>query len=343
MSTHPITQIPESPVQLPFPAPCRTLSPSAPLRWLRLGWDDLTRAPRLSLTYGLVLMLMSLAVTGLAWQFGTLAMYFGLATGFVFVGPLLAVGLYSISRQLEAGLTPVMGYCVQQGWRNLQGLLGLGMVLLIVLVMWARVAAMVSVFIPPNADRTWQDLLPFLGIGSAIGAMFTALVFAVSAFSFPMLLDRKVDPVTAVVSSFHAVMRNKGTMLVWAGMIGVAVLSGFATAFLSFVVLLPVIGHATWHAYRETIDASAWPKNLPGDSNLRSCWGRACPPRIPYRARRASPLHPLSTFATVPRYIPKISGNCVAIEPMSGLAFSRLFVGFFTKRPWKSTSPKSAY
>jgi uncharacterized membrane protein len=266
MPTQPILHFPESPVQRPLLAPCRTLPLSAPLRWLQLGWLDLSRAPGLSLTYGLALMAVSLVVTGLAWQFGTLAMYLGLATGFVFVGPLLAVGLYSISRQLEAGLSPVMGYCLQQGWRNLQGLLGLGMVLLIVLVLWARVAAILSVFIPLEADRTWQDLLPFFGIGSAVGALFTVLVFSVSAFSFPMLLDRKVDPVTAVMSSFHAVMRNKGAMLVWAGLIGLAVLSGFATAFLSYIVFLPVIGHATWHAYRETIDASAWPQNMPGDS-----------------------------------------------------------------------------
>ena len=265
MPTQPISNPSETPAEMPFPVPCRTLALTAPLHWLRLGWADITRAPRLSLSYGLVLMLISVAISALTWRYGTLAMYLGLTTGFVFVGPILAVGLYSISRQLEAGLAPFMGYCIQQGWQHVRGLLVLGLLLLIVLLVWARAAAMVSVFIPLEANPGWQELLPFLGIGSVIGAIFAVIVFAVSAFSLPMIMDRKVDSITAVVSSINAVLRNKGAMGVWISLIGLTVVIGFATAFLAFIVLLPLIGHATWHAYRETIDASAWPKNLAGD------------------------------------------------------------------------------
>ncbi len=267
MSTHPISNPSETPAEMPFPAPCHTLAPSAPLRWLRLGWRDLTAVPRLSLTYGLVLTLISVLIASLTWRYGTLALYLGLATGFVFIGPVLAVGLYSISRQRELGLQPFMGYCIQQGVHHVRGLLVLGLVLLIVLLVWARAAAMVHVFVPVEAEAGWQGLIPFLAIGSAIGLVFASIVFSASAFSLPMIMDRKVDSITAVVSSIHAVLRNKGAMLVWGGLIGLVVLSGFATGFLSFIVLLPVIGHATWHAYRETIDASAWPKNMPGDSD----------------------------------------------------------------------------
>ncbi len=266
MSMPSVSNPSKTPAETPFPAPCRTLSPLAPLRWLRLGWADLTRAPRLSLTYGFVLMSISVLIGALTWRYGTLALYLGLATGFVFVGPILAVGLYSISRQLEAGLVPFMGYCIQEGWRQVRGLLVLGLVLLIVLLVWARAAAMVHIFFPVEANPSWRELLPFLGVGSAIGAVFAALVFAVSAFSLPMIMDRRVDSITAVVSSFNAVLSNKGAMLVWISLIGVTVLLGFATAFLAFIVLLPLIGHATWHAYRETIDASAWNKNTPEDT-----------------------------------------------------------------------------
>lgn len=87
-----------SPENMPFVAPCRTLEFSAPLRWLRLGWKDLTRAPRLSLAYGTVLTALSMIIALSTWRFGTMALYIGLATGFVFIGPVLAVGLYSISR-----------------------------------------------------------------------------------------------------------------------------------------------------------------------------------------------------------------------------------------------------
>jgi len=267
MSPQPSSESTEKPAEKPFPAPCHSLSVLAPLRWLRLGWADMLRAPRLSLTYGFVLMLISASIGVLTWRYGSLALYLGLATGFVFVGPILAVGLYSISRQLEAGLEPVMGYCIQQGWRHVRGLMVLGLVLLVVLLVWARAAAVVHIFFPVEANPSWQELLPFLGIGSAIGAVFAAIVFTASAFSLPMIMDRQVDSITAVVSSFNAVLSNKGAMLVWVSLIGLTVLLGFASAFLAFIVLLPLIGHATWHAYRETIDASAWNKNAPGEAS----------------------------------------------------------------------------
>lgn len=261
MSTLPVSDPAESPENLPFVVPCRTLDRTAPLRWLRLGWGDLRRAWRLSLAYGFALMFLSLLIAGMTWRFGTLALYLGLATGFVFVGPVLAVGLYSISRQLALGQKPVLGYCLREGTYHLKELLVLGVALLIVLLVWARAAAMVHVFFPASGEPGWRDFMVFLGMGSAVGAVFAFLVFAASAFSLPFLLDRKVDAITAAVSSFNAVLHNKGPMLLWAGLIGITVLLGFATAFLGFVVLLPLIGHATWHAYRETLETGAWPED----------------------------------------------------------------------------------
>ena len=259
MPPPPVSTIPPSPENLPFVVPCRTLATTAPLRWLGLGWADMQRAPRLSLAYGAALMLLSMLIALFTWRFGTLALYIGLATGFVFIGPVLAVGLYSISRQLGNGLTPVLGYCMREGTYHLKELLVLGVVLLIVLLVWARAAAIVHVFFPAMATPGLAELLPFLGIGSAVGAVFAFIVFSASAFSLPFILDRKVDAITATVSSFNAVLRNRKPMLLWAGLIGAAVLLGFATAFVGFIVLLPLIGHATWHAYVETLDTEAWP------------------------------------------------------------------------------------
>lgn len=259
MSSLPVSESPQSPENMPFVAPCRTLASGAPLRWLRLGWADMTRAPRLSLTYGAVLMALSMLIAAFTWRFGTMALYIGLATGFVFIGPVLAVGLYSISRQLGKGLTPVMGYCLREGTYHIRELLVLGIILLVVLLVWARAAATVHVFFPAEPNPDLEQLLPFLGIGSVVGAVFASIVFAASAFSLPMILDRKVDAITACVTSINAVLRNKKPMLLWAALIGLSVLLGFATACLGFAVLLPLIGHATWHAYQETIDAAAWP------------------------------------------------------------------------------------
>ncbi|MFP4208294.1 MAG: DUF2189 domain-containing protein [Wenzhouxiangella sp.] len=104
----------------------------------------------------------------------------------------------------------------------------------------------------------WRELALFLGIGSAVGALFCLVIFTASAFSLPMLMERRVDAVTAIITSANAVLRNKPAMAVWATIIVSGVLAGILTAWLAFFVVLPVIGHATWHAYRETIDAGLW-------------------------------------------------------------------------------------
>lgn len=244
---------------LPFVAPCRTLPVTAPFTWLRRGWSDLRRAPLQSLFYGILLTLLSAFIAMLTWQLGLIALYLGLASGFVFIGPFLAVGLYSISYQLEIGRRPTLSYSLHEGRVHLRDTLVLGICLLIVLLVWARAATIMSVFRPALAFPTWRELIPFFGIGSAVGAVFAAIIFAATAFSLPMLLDRRTDAITGVVTSINATLRNKLTMAVWGAIIVLAVLAGFATLLLGFIILLPLIGHATWHAYRATIDASMWP------------------------------------------------------------------------------------
>ncbi|MEO1766941.1 DUF2189 domain-containing protein [Thiobacter aerophilum] len=251
------------PEQLPFVAPCRMVEARAPLRWLKAGWHDFRHALRLSLTYGAVLTALSVLILLASWRFGMLAFYLGLATGFVFVGPVLAVGLYSISRQLGRGQTLELGYCLREGREHIRELLVLGMVLLVVLLLWARAAAMVHVFFPTEGEVDLKALATFLGVGSLVGALFAIVVFSATAFSLPMILDRRVDAITAVITSMHAVLCNKLPMLLWGLIIVACVIVGFATLTLGFLVLLPVIGHATWHAYLDTIDASAWPENRP--------------------------------------------------------------------------------
>ena len=244
---------------LPFVAPCRKLSPKAPFNWLSLGWRDMRIALLPSLSYGIALMFLSGIIVLTTWKFGTLALYLGLASGFVFLGPLLAMGLYSTSREIEANDHPSLRSTWREGRSHLRDMLVIGICLLVVMLVWGRAATIMNVFRPSISPSGWRDLLPYLGIGSAVGAFFCAIVFSVSAFSLPMLVDRRVDGVTAVISSINATLRNKMAMIVWAALIGLAVLIGFATFLTGFVIVLPLIGHATWHAYRETIDASAWP------------------------------------------------------------------------------------
>jgi uncharacterized membrane protein len=258
---------------LPFVAPCRTLGTWEPIGWLGHAWRDFKTAPRQSLTYGAVVVLLSWVLAYIAIRFGGYFELLALVSGFILVAPLLAVGTYSISEQIERGLQPSLRRCFVEERRAFGNLMVFALILMIVFLVWWRAASAVHIFFPVDMTTPdWTDYLQFLGIGSAVGSIFAVIVFAAAAFSLPMLMDREADSITAVVTSINAVLRNKPAMAVWAVLIVLAVAPGFAllllgngTGFALVMALLgitlPLIGHATWHAYRATIDASAWPRN----------------------------------------------------------------------------------
>jgi len=239
----------------PLVLPARELELGAPLHWLALGWNDLRRAWPLSLAYGAALVLFGYLITWLAWDEGHVLLLFTLGSAFILAGPILAFGLYSISNQLQRGLQPRFGYCIRVQRKHLRNELLFALVILVVLLVWARAASMVHVFFPMDEDLGMTGWLEFLAVGSAVGAIFAAIVFTVSAFSLPLMLDRGTDAVTGALTSIAAVMKNKAVLLLWGVLIVALVTIGFATAYLGLVVVLPWIGHATWHAYRDTIIA----------------------------------------------------------------------------------------
>ena len=245
---------------LPYVAPCRQLGITDPFHWMKLRWQDFKSAQRISLTNGFVLVVLSYLVAIFTWELGGYVLILSLMSGFIFIAPVLALGLYSISCQLQAGLDPQIGYCLRQGRRHINNELIYSFILLVIFLLWARAASMIHVFFPMEADPSLADLATFLGVGTTVGTLFAALVFSASAFSLPMMLDRKVDTVTAVMTSVTAVLRNKGAMFVWAMIIVVAVGISFATAFLGLAILMPVLGYTTWHAYQATIKPDAWPE-----------------------------------------------------------------------------------
>ncbi len=248
-----------NPAPLPFAADCKTLPWNAPFSWLRLGWQDLRAARNTSLSYGAIMVLISYAISLAAWKLGNLGLLIGMLSGFVFLGPLLALRVYAISARLANGAPVSLRATYRDAYAALSDTLVFALILLIVFLIWARAAAMVHVFFPVGSAPDAMDWLGFLGVGSAVGALFCAFIFVASAFALPMMADRKTDTVTAVVTSINACLRNKPAMAVWAGCIGLFVVLGIGTAFLGFAVLLPWLGHAAWHGYRETIDASPWP------------------------------------------------------------------------------------
>ena len=249
--------------RLPFLAPCRHVGPGAPFRWLARGVKDMRSAPRQSLTWGLSVVLLSWVVGGLAWGFGSYMLVLSLVSGFVFIGPLLAMALYSMSWRLDRGRHPTFRRSVAEAQRQLGGSMVFTLVLIVIFLVWLRAASMVHVFFPVETGSGLRGLVTFFAVGSGIGLIFSAITFAASAFALPMMVDRKTDTVTAVVTSVNAVLRNKSAMAVWLGIIFVGLAVGFATGLVGMIVLFPLLGHTTWHSYKDVIDASEWPAQEP--------------------------------------------------------------------------------
>ncbi len=255
--------------ELPFVAPCKKLSPWAPFAWVRAGIKDLLLAPQASLAYGVSVAIMIGVVIVLAWTQGSQWFMFAMLGGFVFLAPLTCIGLYAISAQLERGQAPTMTRSVRAAFqRHFGNEMVFALVLMIIFLVWARAAVMVSIFFPTDGDATTMDLVEFFGFGISIGAIFATITFSASAFSLPMIMHRDVDSITAIVTSVNAVLRNKRAMFVWLTLIVVSLLIGIATAFIGLIVIVPVIGYAAWHGYLETIDASAFPRHQVGITSV---------------------------------------------------------------------------
>ena len=242
----------------------RELGLSAPLRWVDRGFHDMLAAPLASLFYGCVLALMGYLLT----HFYGGAVGLALTTGFLLIGPFLAVGLYDISRQLEHGhrarLAPTL-----TAWRdNLPAIGFYALILMLSLAVWMRVSVvLIALFIPDGVESAHDlmaallrtpDAWVFAFVYATVGAVLAAFSFASSAVALPLLRDHAgADAISAMIVSFQVIRSNPRPLLLWATIIVATTAAGFITWFAGLVVTVPLIGHATWHAYRETLDFSA--------------------------------------------------------------------------------------
>lgn len=217
-----------------------------------------------SLGLGLVFTLMGLALTFSLWWGGYVYLVLPMATGFMIVSPVLAIGFYEISRRLAIGERVSFASAVAVFRRNPRQIAVMSFVLLLVLLTWIRIAAMIFMLYWGLNPPSFQDLiintflkpssLPFLILGVGVGGLFALFAFAISVISIPMLADRqRVDVITAIVTSVRAVRENPGPMLLWAALIAAVTGMGLATLYLGLIVTMPLIGHATWHAYRDLV------------------------------------------------------------------------------------------
>jgi uncharacterized membrane protein len=235
-----------------------------PWVWLVAGWRDLIACPALALACGLVPVIAGWLTIALLVWFDMPYLVLPLGAGFFFVGPFLAVGLYEISRRREAAL-PLDAASVFGAWRrNPDQLALMGALLLFIHLVWMRVAQLLFAVFEWRSMPSWDrfaDLLwfssrslPFLVAGIACGAVLAVIVFAIGAFAIPYLLDRReANLFEAIATSVAAVRVNPQAMALWAALIGILVAAGMVPGLIGLAVVVPVIGHATWHAYRDIV------------------------------------------------------------------------------------------
>jgi uncharacterized membrane protein len=252
------------------PLPVRSVDISRPLAWLAAGWRDFVRSPLAGLVHGAFVALGGWVVVLVSFRYGWVAP--GAFSGFVIVGPILATGLYEISRLHARGQNAGLADAVNAWRRGTGPLVLLGALLAAFGTMWVLVSALLfSLFAPAPLAGPAQFLrYAFVEQGellftlwAILGGMGVAVVFAITAVSPPLLLGRRVGLRQALLTSARAVGENPLPMTLWALVILTATSASILTGMLGFLVTVPVLGHASWHAYRDLVDAEGAPLRHP--------------------------------------------------------------------------------
>lgn len=245
---------------LPFPT-IRSVGFGAPFLWIARGFSDLKACPVASLFYGFCFTAMGLLVTFVfehAYQYTS-----AVTTGFLLLAPFFAMGLYELSRRRELGQACALAPTLTVWRRNAGNIAVFAAVLTVIFLIWARASLVVfAIFYTremPNLSGFLSQVLSmenleFLLVYCGVGFVFALLVFAVSVVSIPLMLDRNQDAITSMLASIRALAENPMPLLVWAALIIGLTLFGFMSFHIGLAVLMPVIGHATWHAYRDLVE-----------------------------------------------------------------------------------------
>ena len=246
---------------LPLPH-IRRIGIDRPFAWLKAGWDDVRFNPLPSLAYGLLF-----ALCGDLIILATLNRPHLLTvsvSGFFLIAPLLAAGLNELSRQHEAGKKPFFIDSIQCFRNNVESLAFYGLLLALIGLMWERFSAIAFALLGSSSGIDARSFIvslvlsgehnAFIGTWFALGGVLALCVFMISVVTVPMMLDHGADMPTATVTSLRAFLLNTGPLLLWAALLVTLTLIGFATLLFGLVVIMPILGHATWHAYRDLVE-----------------------------------------------------------------------------------------
>lgn len=243
----------------------RQITPADLKLALEKGWDDFAAMPTFAIFLVVLYPIIGIVLFKITFGYNMLPLAFPLIAGFALIGPLAAIGLYEMSRRREQGLDVSIGSLNVLRRPTIGSIFALGMVLLAIFFVWLSTALHIysalfgSTASPPTVSEFFQQVLftpagrTLILVGCGVGFLFAVATFIISVVSFPMLLDRNVGAATAVLTSIKAVLANPVTLGLWGLIVAAALVLGALPGFIGLIVVLPVLGHATWHLYRRLV------------------------------------------------------------------------------------------
>lgn len=232
-------------------------------QWLAKGWDDLKATASVGVVYAGLFTCFGLFITFGFYFMDLPYLILPSMSGFALVGPALAIGFYEISRKRALGERCSIMDAFMAFRRNTLGIMGLGVFLVFLFQVWIRVSFTIAALNFPGVSPEWEDIITralttfdgvtFFASITLVGSAFALLVFLVGAFSIPMMVDKKTVLVPSMITSAFAVAHNKRVMVLWAAIIVTCSFVGIITCFIGLLITFPLIGHATWHGYKQVI------------------------------------------------------------------------------------------
>ena len=249
---------------------------------LAKGFDDFCAMPTFAIFLCIIYPAVGILLASLTFGYSILPLLYPLVSGFALIGPLAGIGLYELSRRREAGLNISATHALDVVRSSSIGaIVALGFLLLVVFMIWVAIANAIYIAnfgyaAPSSIYKFLHDILTtragwtLIIVGNSVGFLFAVLVLTISVVSFPLLLDRDVGAAVALLTSIRAVFENPTTMAIWGLIVGTLLLIGSLPFFIGLTIVMPVLGHSTWHLYRKVVDFRVQPSTEVTSADERS-------------------------------------------------------------------------